>query len=108
MKYEVNFAAPAEEDLFEIYKYIYFNDSENAAEKLFQKLNEKCLSLCKFPLRGHIPQELKMLNIDDFLEITLGPYRIIYQVINKKVFVYCILDGRRDMQNILQERLIRE
>lgn len=108
MKYEVNFAAPAEEDLFEIYKYIYFNDSEDAAEKLIQKLNEKCLSLCKFPLRGHVPPELKLLNIDDFLEITLGPYRIIYQVLNKKVFAYGIFDGRRDMQTLLHERLVRE
>lgn len=108
MKYEVNLSASAEEDLFEIYQFIYFNDSEDAAEKLFQRINEKCLSLCKFPLRGHIPPELKMLNIDDFLEITLGPYRIIYQVINKNVFIYCILDGRRDMQKILHERLVRD
>ena len=58
--------------------------------------------------RGHVPPELSLLGIDDFLELTYKPYRIIYQVIEKVVFIHCVLDGRRDMQKLLQERLMRE
>ena len=53
-------------------------------------------------------QELSLLGIDNFLELNYKPYRIIYQIIEKVVFVHCIFDGRRDMQKLLQERLIRE
>ena len=108
VKFKVNIVSSAEEDLFEIYQYVYFNDSEEKAEKLYSKLYEKCLSLQEYPNRGQVPPELKLLGIDDFLELNYKPYRIIYQIIEKVVFIYCILDGRRDMQKLLQERLIRD
>lgn len=108
MKFKVNIVASAEEDLFEIYQYVYFNDSEEKAERLHSKLYEKCLSLHEYPNRGHVPPELSLLGIDDFLELTYKPYRIIYQIIEKVVFIHCVLDGRRDMQKLLQERLIRK
>lgn len=108
MKYKVNLSFSAEEDLFEIYQYVFFNDSTEKAEKLYSKLFEKCRALQEYPRRGHIPPELSLIGIKDFLEITYKPYRIIYQIIEKAVFIHCILDGRRDMQKLLQERLIRE
>ena len=36
------------------------------------------------------------------------PYRIVYQVGKKTVYIHCVFDGRRDMQKLLQERLLRE
>jgi toxin ParE1/3/4 len=107
MKFKVNIVSSAEDDLFEIYRYVYFNDSEEKAERLYSKLYEKCLSLQEYPNRGHVPPELNFLGIDDFLELSYKPYRIIYQVIEKVVFIHCILDGHRDMEKLLQERLIR-
>lgn len=107
-EYKVNIAKSAEDDLFELYKFIYFNDCEENADKIYSKLEEKILSLLEFPNRGHIPQELNLLGMKDFLESNYKPYRIIYQIVSKTVFVHCVLDGRRDMQKLLQERLIRE
>jgi len=43
----------------------------------------------------------------NFKEIHFKPYRIIYEIINKKVFIHCVLDERRDLQEILEHRLIR-
>jgi toxin ParE1/3/4 len=107
MKYKVNFVSDAEEDLFEIYKYVYLNDSEDNAEKLYSKLLKKCLLLQEFPERGHVPPELDLLEVSDFLEIHYKPYRIIYRMIKREVFIYCIIDGRRDIQKLLQEKLLR-
>jgi toxin ParE1/3/4 len=108
VKYKVSIVQSAEDDLLELYKYIYFNDCEENADKVYSKLVEKISSLKEFPNRGHIPPELKLLGIEDFLEINYKPYRIIYQIIEKVAFVHCVLDGRRDIQKLLQERLIRE
>ncbi len=107
MKYKVNFVSDAENDLFEIYKWVYLNDSENSAEKLYDKLFQKCSDMQNHPYRGHVPPEMNLLDVDDFLEVHYKPYRIIYRVIDNEVFILCILDGRRDIQKLLQERLIR-
>lgn len=106
MKFKVNIISDTEDDLFEIYKYVYLNDSEDA-EKLYEKLYKKCLTLEVFQNRGRIPPELKLIEIEDFLEILYKPYRIIYQIIQGEVYIHCILDGRREIQKLLQERLLR-
>ncbi|MBI9071297.1 MAG: type II toxin-antitoxin system RelE/ParE family toxin [Melioribacteraceae bacterium] len=108
MKFKVNVIESAEDDLLELYKYIYFNDCEKNADNIYSKLKEKLSFLQEYPDRGHIPNELKILGIEDFLEITIKPYRIIYQIIDKAVYVHCVLDGRRDIQKLLHEILIRE
>ena len=36
----------------------------------------------------------------------LEPYRIIYRVLDNTVYVLVIADGRRDMQTLLQRRLL--
>jgi toxin ParE1/3/4 len=108
MQYKVDFLPTAEDDLFGIYKYVRLNDSKEAAENLLDKLYKKCAALKNYPERGHCPPELQLLEIYDYLEVHFKPYRIIYQLISRQVFVHCILDGRRDMQKLLQERLLRE
>ena len=107
MKYEVFLTKDAEEDIFEIYNYIALNDSRNKAESLFEKLQKTCLSLGKYPDRGHLPPELERINVREYSEIHFKPYRIIYQIRNRQVFIHCVLDGRRNLQDILQDRILR-
>ncbi len=107
VKYKVNITSSAKDDLFEIFKYIYFNDSEEIADKFYYGLKEKCFSLQEFPERGHTPKELSLFGINDFQEIVYNSYRIIYQIIGKDIFIHCIIDGRRDLQKLLLERLTR-
>jgi toxin ParE1/3/4 len=42
-----------------------------------------------------------------FHEIFFKPYRIIYRVMEDKAYVLLIADGRRDMQRLLQRRLLQ-
>jgi toxin ParE1/3/4 len=107
MKYSVYLISTAEEDIFEIYEYISRNDSPQKAEDVFSKLKEACESLATMAKRGHVPPELDRMSVRDYLEIHYKPYRIIYQIFGNKVFIHCVLDGRRDMEDLLQRRLIR-
>ncbi len=107
MKFDVFLISDAEKDIIDIYKYIIFNDSKENAEYVFNKIEETCKSLSSLPDRGHIPPELERIGVMSFKEIHFKPYRIIYEIINKKVFIHCVLDGRRDLQEILEHRLIR-
>ena len=107
VKYKVNLTSSAEDDLFEIYKYIYFNDSEEVADEIYSGLKRKCFLLQEFPERGHTPKELVLFGVYDFQEIIFNSFRIIYQIIGKEIFIHCVLDERKDLQKLLQERLIR-
>ncbi len=107
MKFSVMLIQEAEDDLFDIYGYILNNDSPAHAEYVLLKLQEACVSLDEMPERGHIPPELERIGITEFKEIHFKPYRIIYEIEKKTVFIHCILDGRRDVQDLLERRLLR-
>lgn len=59
------------------------------------------------PQRGHHPPELARLGIHDFREIRCKPYRIIYEIIDTNVMIHAVIDGRRDIRDLLAARLLR-
>jgi toxin ParE1/3/4 len=106
-KYDVIFDRDAEDDLFDIYAFVAVNESVERADRLFAALRRTCLKLRKLPLRGNIPTELFEIGVVEFRELHCNPYRIIYSLESTTVYVHCVLDGRRDIPAILQERLLR-
>ncbi|MDA3927022.1 MAG: type II toxin-antitoxin system RelE/ParE family toxin [Kiritimatiellae bacterium] len=107
MTYSVLLLQDAEDDIFDIYQYIKSSDSLEAAEHVFCMLEKLCLSLENLPARGHVPIELASINVTMFLEVLHKPYRVIYEIDKNNVFVHCVLDGRRELQQILERRLLR-
>ena len=108
MKYNIHLVSDAEEDLFDIYKYTTERYSSSKAHSIIEKIKGVILKLESYPAMGNIPPELERIGVSDFLEIHLKPYRIIYQLIGNDLFIHCVLDGRRDMQTLLQERLLKD
>jgi toxin ParE1/3/4 len=107
VKHQVHIIAEAEEDMVDIYRYVLAEDSRDAADGVLKKIEATCSSLEKLPGRGHVPPELYRIGVRDYLEIHCKPYRIIYQIIDRKVYVHCVLDGRRDIQEHLRRRILR-
>jgi len=107
VKHQVHFIAEAEEDVVDIYRYLLAEDSRAAADSFLKRIEEACSSLQKLPGRGHVPPELYRIGVSDYLEIHCKPYRIIYQIIDRKVYIHCLLDGRRDIQEHLRWRILR-
>jgi toxin ParE1/3/4 len=107
VKFKVHLVKDAEEDLFDIYRYVVQNDSTEKAEKLLDNLEMTIRKLEALPQRGHFPLELERIGIREYREVFSKPYRIIYQIIKSEVYVHCVLDGRRDLQDILQNRVLR-
>lgn len=104
---ELRISSVAEEDLFDLWRYVAEADSPEKANTLLDKFEESCLSLSKLPSRGHVPKELRRIAVLDFLEIHFKAYRIIYEYDRKRVLIHAILDGRRDMETLLQQSLLR-
>ena len=108
MPYKVLLTGNAARDLEELDAYITQHDSPAAAEYVLTRIEEKLNSLSEFPERGVYPQELSSLGIRDFRELFFKPYRIIYRVVKNTVYIYLIVDSRRDMQTLLNRRLLNE
>lgn len=106
LTYDVLWANIAYKDLEEIINYIS-NDSIEIALKIFYKIKEKAESLIHFPNRGRIVPELKFHNIENYREIIISSWRIIYRIEKNKVFVLAVFDGRRNFEDILLERLLK-
>jgi len=106
MNYNVLFTADATKDLEELYEYIYLNDVPGKADLVLDRIEKKINELNNFPERGIYPKELLALGIKEFREVFFKPYRIIYRIIKKDIYIMLIVDGRRDMQTLLGRRLL--
>jgi toxin ParE1/3/4 len=107
MKYRIVITVAAKSDLREIFRYIEQNDSQEHADKLVSGIEQAIISLTEMPLRGHCPPELERIGVREFQEIHFKPYRIAYSIQDNVIIIHCVLDGRRDMQTLLQQRLLR-
>ena len=105
-KYTVFLTAGAEQDLESLYDYISESDCPEKAEYVLNQLEASFDSLEQFPERGGYPKELLALGIKEFRQISFKPYQLIYRVDGRRVIVYVIVDGRRDLQSLLARRLL--
>ena len=103
----VYFLTGAKQDLLRLHRYVALNDSPEKADEFIDHLQKACSKLRTMPEKGRVPPELERIGIREFGELIHKPYRIIYSMAKSAVFVYCILDGRRDLQDLLEERLLR-
>jgi len=106
MPFAVFLTNDAARDLDELYDYIALHDAPQKAEHVLGQVERAFSRLAKFPERGAYPRELLALGILEYREILFKPYRIIYRIMDKNVYVLLIADGRRDMQTLLQRRLL--
>ena len=106
MPFAVLLTNDAARDLEELYDYIALHDAPQKADYVLEQVDKAFSTLSEFPERGAYPKELVSLGIREYREIFFKPYRIIYRVIDKNIYVLLIVDGRRDMQTLLQRRLL--
>jgi len=106
MLFAVLLTNDAARDLEELYDYIALHDAPQRADYVLEQVEKAFSTLSEFPERGAYPKELVSLGIREYREIFFKPYRIIYRVIEKNIYVLLIVDGRRDMQTLLQRRLL--
>ena len=97
----------AENDLKEIIGYISIRNPSNA-KKILRKIKSKASSLYTFPERGRIVPELQKQGISQYRELIISPWRLIYRISEKEIFVLSFLDSRQNVEDILLNRLIQK
>ena len=106
MPFAVLLTNDAASDLVVLYDYIALHDTPKKADYVLEQIEKAFSRFSEFPERGDYPKELAALGIREYREIFFKPYRIIYRILEKEVYVLLIVDGRRDMQRLLQRRLL--
>ena len=109
--YEVVLTEDAQQDLQELYDCIAETDAPAKANNVLDRIEQLLATFAHMPERGAWTKELLALGIREYRETYFKPYRVIYRVIQsdkrRMVCVYLIVNGRRDMQALLQRRMLR-
>jgi len=106
-EYRVRWTKTASDDLETILDYIAANDGPPAAEKILERIASAAERLRTSCRRGRVVPELKDLGITLYRELIVPPWRIVYRIEGRDVLVLAALDGRRDMESLLLDRLLR-
>jgi toxin ParE1/3/4 len=106
-RYRVAVAEAAAQDLREIAAYIAHRDTKEAARRQLGKLRTRIRALSSTPTRGRFPPELEERGLRTWREVVVSPWRVIYRIEGRTVNVLVVLDGRRDLSELLLRRLTR-
>ncbi len=93
-------------DLESIVDYMNHDDF-NAAVQLLNKVRKVPSKLQPIFNRGRIVPELKEFSLRIYREILTPPWRIIYKISGLDVYVMAVIDSRRNVEDILLDRMIR-
>ena len=102
----ISWTKTAKADLKEIADYIAQDSVKIALEKLDQ-IERRVASLRFNPEVGRKIPELVEYSDMSYREVIVYPWRVIYQIKNTELSVLMVLDGRRNLQDILFKRLMR-
>jgi toxin ParE1/3/4 len=103
--YTVRWSETSERDLKGIVEYIA-KEGPSRAYEVISNIKEKASNLHSFPCRGRIVPELQDQGITQYRELIVAPWRIIYRISEKMVYVLSVLDSRQNVEDILLKRLL--
>lgn len=106
-EFEVIVSEEAEKDLSDIYEFITRADGVEQAVRIQERLIEEILSLATLPARGKCPPEMLTLGITEYREVQCFPWHILYYISGKRVGIVAVLDSRRNVGMVLQQRLLQ-
>jgi len=103
--YDVIWSETSEKDLVSIVEYIAADSPSNASE-IFKEIKQKASRLYTFPDRGRMVPELRDQGIILYRELIVPPWRIIYRISEKAVYILSVPDSRQNIEDILLKKLI--
>lgn len=106
-RFRVIWAPAARLDLEDVLEWVENLSAPNAA-KLLRRIESAVVALKRFPRRGRIVPELRPLGILSFRELIVGLNRVVYRVEGREVRVVAVIDGRRELEDLLIGRALRD
>jgi len=105
--FAVHWSEQAVRDLEELALFVARESDAPQAEAVLDRIEERARALVTLPERGCHPPELARHGVQTFRELVIRPWRLVYRVSGRDAYVLALLDGRRDLADLLLERLVR-
>lgn len=108
LSYSVHLTHWAQQDLQDISRFLLQKTRQpQQALVWLDELQRAINTLKTLPERGHWVPEMLAAGMKTHRELSHPPYRIIYQIRELSVFVFTVVDSRRDLQSLLKKRLLQ-
>ncbi|MCL2759420.1 MAG: type II toxin-antitoxin system RelE/ParE family toxin [Treponema sp.] len=104
-KYNIKWASPARDDINEIIEYITLTN-EIYTVKVLDKIEENVEKLKTLPTLYRIVPELEKYGYLIYREIIVDYWRVIYKIENNLVYIMLVIDGRRNLEDILLKTIL--
>jgi toxin ParE1/3/4 len=104
--YEVIWAPNAIRDLDDILDYAASERGADDAEGLYLKIVPRINSLSRFSRRARLVSELRRIGVREYRELVVAPYRILCRIVGQTVAIVGVLDGRRDLSELILKRAL--
>ena len=96
------------DSLNEILEYYRDRAGENIANSIYDKIIKEIDLLELEEIKTKQSQDLKDIGIFDVYELIVKPWKVYYKIDskNKKAYILFVLDGRRNLEEILMSKVI--
>lgn len=101
-------APAASHDISDILEYLLVSAGADIALATNDRLDASLESLRSLADRGRAVPELRARGVTTYREIMASPYRILYRVKRREVWVVAVVDHHRDVDALLHARARRD
>jgi len=106
MKKKIIWSQDASDDLIEIIEYIKEKSGKDIAYEIYSRIISHVEKIDTFPESGRVIPELMTIGIRDLRELIQNPWRIFYRVTLDEIQIISVIDGRRNVEEILYKKVI--
>ena len=106
-KLEIFWTHWAKFDVQEILDYIS-EENPHYALKFLEKIDTTVNGLHIFPNKGRKVPEVETTHLENYREIIINPWRLFYKREENRIYIIGIIDGRRNIEDILIKRLMKK
>jgi len=106
MKTNVIWSEDAGNELVDIITYIKCNSGKITADRIYKKINTEIGKVCQNARSRRISPLLKQFGITAIHQVNVNPWIIYYRVDESIMEIISIIDGRRNLAEILYQKVI--
>lgn len=106
-RFEIVWTSVALTDLTQIVEFLG-EDNPHQAVLWFKRIRRAVNTLRSSPQRCRVVPELQKQGVSTFRELVVVPYRVSFRIERNQVQIMGVLDGRRNLEDLLLERLVRD
>ena len=106
MKTEIIWSKDAGDELVEIISYVKYNTGKITAEKIYRKIINEITRVSENAGGRRLSPLLREFGINDIHQLNISPWIIYYKVGKNTMEIISVIDGRRNLEEILYKKMI--